>query len=297
MPFTSDPIALRGDTRIAIERGSALPPPQESFLGFALFSVKTVGHAVELLTHYPNWESRPFFLERQTHRDQVILVLRIQDNLVADDLSLTFYAYQEIARIALYLRMIMGHHWQASRAYLTPTLKPMSPSDTKSLELFQCPVSHSQRHCAIQFDVAMLALNSPIPNAEAEHFCHRMRQYLLKKLSVKSLFIDKTRLYLLARPGTFPNVDELASLVETSPSTLRRVFKQNQCSYQSLLQEVRYCLAQEYLLNSNIKLEDIALLLSYNTSANFSHAFRRWSGQSPKVWRSRQRMQTPQNVH
>ena len=53
----------------------------------------------------------------------------------------------------------------------------------------------------------------------------------------------------------------------------------------ALLDEIRFGLAREYLGKTNLPMEEICGLLGYSESGNFSHAFRRWSGQSPRDWR------------
>lgn len=56
-------------------------------------------------------------------------------------------------------------------------------------------------------------------------------------------------------------------------------------SYRELLDEIRFGLAKEYLAKTNLSMEEICGLLGYSESGNFSHAFRRWNGQSPRAWR------------
>jgi AraC-like DNA-binding protein len=56
-------------------------------------------------------------------------------------------------------------------------------------------------------------------------------------------------------------------------------------SYQQILTEVRYQLAREYLGTSSLPLEEVSVLLGYSTPGNFSHAFKRWHGSSPRQYR------------
>ena len=66
---------------------------------------------------------------------------------------------------------------------------------------------------------------------------------------------------------------------------MRRRLADEGSSYQAILDEVRYGLAREYLANSRLPLEEIAALLGYSTPGNFSHAFKRWHGTSPRAFR------------
>ncbi|RLA00208.1 MAG: AraC family transcriptional regulator, partial [Gammaproteobacteria bacterium] len=49
--------------------------------------------------------------------------------------------------------------------------------------------------------------------------------------------------------------------------------------------EIRFSLAKDYLRSTNFKLDQIAELLGYSEPGNFTHAFKRWSGISPRAFR------------
>jgi AraC-like DNA-binding protein len=97
--------------------------------------------------------------------------------------------------------------------------------------------------------------------------------------------VDDVRMLVLARPGFFPDIDYVAERMNMSTRTLRRRLKDEGSSYRELLDEIRFGLAKEYLGKTNLSMEEICRLLGYSESGNFSHAFRRWSGQSPRQWR------------
>ena len=54
---------------------------------------------------------------------------------------------------------------------------------------------------------------------------------------------------------------------------------------EELLREVRTQLAIAYLRNTSISLDDIAYRLGFSDAANFRHAFKRWTGNSPGTYR------------
>ncbi len=67
--------------------------------------------------------------------------------------------------------------------------------------------------------------------------------------------------------------------------SLRRRLKEEGSTYRIILNEIRFELARDYLANTRLPIDEIAVLLGYTEPGNFSHAFRRWSGQSPRNWR------------
>lgn len=111
---------------------------------------------------------------------------------------------------------------------------------------------------------------------------------LIAKLTSKGHFIDDVRMLLLARPGFFPDIDYVAEKLDMSARTLRRRLNGEGTNYRDLLDEIRFGLAREYLGGTRLPMAEIAHLLGYGESGNFSHAFRRWSGCSPMQWRAAQ---------
>jgi len=60
--------------------------------------------------------------------------------------------------------------------------------------------------------------------------------------------------------------------------------KQQQ-SFKQLLDEIRKQLAEQYLANSQLPLNEITYLLGFANQANFTRAFKRWRGMPPNSYR------------
>jgi AraC-like DNA-binding protein len=81
------------------------------------------------------------------------------------------------------------------------------------------------------------------------------------------------------------SLGDIASRLALSERTLRRRLHALGTSYNKILQDVRSSTAQEWLRHSNLTMESIAWRLGYTETANFRHAFKRWTGQSPQAFR------------
>ena len=51
------------------------------------------------------------------------------------------------------------------------------------------------------------------------------------------------------------------------------------------MQEIRLILAQQYLQDCHLSLQEIALLLGYSEQSAFQRAFKHWTKQTPQQWR------------
>jgi AraC-like DNA-binding protein len=56
--------------------------------------------------------------------------------------------------------------------------------------------------------------------------------------------------------------------------------------FEKLVDDVRREQATELLKDPLLPLSDVAALLGYVEQSSFSHAFRRWTGTSPRAWRA-----------
>lgn len=93
----------------------------------------------------------------------------------------------------------------------------------------------------------------------------------------------KTSLFELTAP--YPRLDEMAERHQMSVRTLIRHLKQEETSYQNLLDEVRQELACWHLQNTGLRIEEIAERLGFVDTSNFSRVFRRWFGKTPSEFR------------
>ena len=91
-----------------------------------------------------------------------------------------------------------------------------------------------------------------------------------------------TTLLLSGYPTT---VNLAAEMSGVSVRTLQRQLSQHNLSYSRLMDKVRYRLAVSWLNNPDIQLIEIAYALGFTDPANFTHAFRRWTGMTPSQFR------------
>jgi AraC-like DNA-binding protein len=77
----------------------------------------------------------------------------------------------------------------------------------------------------------------------------------------------------------------VASDLSISVSTLKRRLAEEGTTYRDLLERSLLERATLHLLDSSITISQIAAELGYGDLTNFSHAFKRWTGQSPTQFR------------
>lgn len=78
---------------------------------------------------------------------------------------------------------------------------------------------------------------------------------------------------------------DLASILNISPSTLKRKLKSEGTSFKILLDSVKKELSLLMIQEEKLRIEDIAFFLGYSEYSSFYRAFKRWHGLSPAHFR------------
>lgn len=79
---------------------------------------------------------------------------------------------------------------------------------------------------------------------------------------------------------------EIASALHVSPRTLQRKLSAEGHSFRDLRDTARFESAARLLVTTNLSIGEISHRVGYEGSANFTVAFRRWSGLSPSAYRA-----------
>jgi AraC-like DNA-binding protein len=86
------------------------------------------------------------------------------------------------------------------------------------------------------------------------------------------------------------SVDHLARALGVSRRTFARRLAGEGLSFRELLETMRQDLAKRHLADADLSISQVAWLLGYQDVGAFSHAFRRWTGKSPREARATLRL-------
>lgn len=97
--------------------------------------------------------------------------------------------------------------------------------------------------------------------------------------------VEEIKQILSSSLSDHPNFDMVANAFNISGRTLRRQLSEAGTSFQKILDSQRRQYAIQCLQNTQMSTEDIAEALGFSDVANFRHAFKKWVGLSPAVYR------------
>jgi AraC-like DNA-binding protein len=176
-----------------------------------------------------------------------------------------------------------------SDPHFAPTSITLCHADNGHIEqyinFFRCPVRFSADEDALTFDTETLRRPAPAGNRELAYQNDRLAERYLATLNPETVRDRVKEILLTLLPSGDATQETVASNLNKSVSTLQRQLKAEGVSYRELLEQTRSEIAQHLLEENRYALSQIAYLLGFSDQANFSRAFKRWTGRSPAAFR------------
>lgn len=134
----------------------------------------------------------------------------------------------------------------------------------------------------LSFPRALLGAPLPSSNTALRALYEQECARLLADLEEEDSVAEQTLRLLRKLEGQYPQMPQIAAMLNFSPRTYRRRLEEEHQSFQSLLDRVRAEHATRYLKNTRLPLSSIAYLVGFNDASNFRRAYRKWTGRSPR---------------
>jgi AraC-like DNA-binding protein len=135
----------------------------------------------------------------------------------------------------------------------------------------------------------------PIVGADT-HLNKLLRKYADEALASRaparsSVRSDVERTLPELLPHGRANISEVGRRLGVSGRTLSRTLLAEAVTFTAIVEELRDALARRYLRDRELPISEIAWLLGYREVSSFTHAFKRWTGMTPRQFRSAARIQ------
>ncbi|MBI5256763.1 MAG: AraC family transcriptional regulator [Burkholderiales bacterium] len=273
---------LAPDPGLALRAGARIRITHFGLYGYALLASPTPQQAIDFAIKYRALASPLIGLAFAAQRDEAVWSFDDVLALGADSALLRFIVELQLGTLLSLHRDLLGSALvplRASVAYPAPAHAALYR------EVLGCPVDFQAGANTLCFDAAWLdkplAFANPITASVVQATCDQ----LLAEMHSAAGVAGRVAALLLRAPGRFPDIEAVATELGLAVRTLRRRLQAEGRSYQQVLDEVRRQLAQDYLRSTRMSTDDIAAALGFSDAANFRHAFKRWTGHSPGVYR------------
>ncbi|MEJ6539312.1 MAG: AraC family transcriptional regulator [Halioglobus sp.] len=266
--------ALTGDPALGLKLGMRLHLSAHAILGQAFMTCRDLAQVMDLLLKYHHLLASRLQLELETIGEQCVLTLvsTPSDVSVEFGYELLYGAFINTLRGLLNapdlcLRMELPYPEPAHSSFYYETLG-------KEV-YFNCVRGRILFH-RDQLDTPVPSSNPVLRNLyEAE--CAR----LLADLEEESSVAEQTLRLLRKLEGQYPQMPQIANMLNLSPRTYRRRLDEEQQSFQQLLDQVRGEHATRYLQNTRLPLSSVAYKVGFSDPSNFRRAYLKWTGMTP----------------
>ena len=147
---------------------------------------------------------------------------------------------------------------------------------------FGCPVRFGQPALRLVFPVAALHAPVDIRDGSMGAVSRNCRRTLREAYPGATQFVRTVQETIMHYLPMGAPVDSVAAALNLSRRTLQRRLGHAGCTYRQLLNGIRERHAACLLADQQINLKDVAFLLGYSEQSAFNHAYRRWTGTSPR---------------
>ena len=162
-------------------------------------------------------------------------------------------------------------------------MHPAPPDLTHHRRLFRdAPIRFGSSSNAIVFDGALLDLPVRSSDASLSASLQRQAEALMDRTPVRRFKAEVRAALAIELRGGDPSAKRVAAALSMHSKTLTRRLRSEGTTFRRLLDEVRLDLAQRYLRQAGLSVEEVAYLLGYSDASAFHRAFRRWTGRAPR---------------
>ena len=249
-------------------------------LGFALVSSSTLFEALQIGLKYIQLT---FAFCQFTLQDQGdVTHIGIDDTGVPDHLR-QFVIERDVACFVTLQREIFRQ--------ITPLvhldLAVSEPADTSPYgDFFGVVPGFDRPSNRLVLDSHQLMRRMPQASDLARRSAEKQCETLLDQRQKRAGLAAEVRQLLASRASSMPDMEEVASCLNTIPRTLRRRLERENTSFAALRDEVRQALAEEYLTVPRLSVEQVAERLGYASTTSFINAYKRWYSITPSTRRT-----------
>lgn len=271
--------SLTGEPGLGFHLGLSMRISAHGHLGFAAMTATTLGDALDVAARFAPTRSTAIAIGLEVDGDHALVVIEEKGSFgSASDVVIT--------------SLIVGI-WQIGNALTAQSLHggvdfafPEPPYFARFASLAPGPVRFDQPRHQLVFDKSILKLPLVLSDPAAQALAREQCERELEAIGPRAAVVAGVRASLPREEGGFHPLPRIAKSMHMSVRTLKRKLEADGTSYSELLDEQRRGKAMLLLRRDDLAIEEIADRLGYSDAANFTRAFRRWTGTTPKAFRA-----------
>ena len=262
------------DDRLALNVGALLQVSAHGPLGYAAMASPDLHSALLAVARFATIRNRGMYFVYRSGPHNGVLEAHEQVDLGRARVFLMTCIAITIAHVAAAVHAGESALLEVELPFVRPVWAP-------ALEAaLQCRCTFGATCLRFRWSAQDLHTANPTSDAKAFGEALRMCEQHLSAQQSQSVAMH-VRETLLAKENTWPELKEVAALLQMSARHLIRRLKHEGTSFQVLRDALRAQRAEFYLTQTQLTIEEIAHRLGYQDTSNFSRSCRRWFDVTP----------------
>jgi len=270
-----------GDPCFGLKVGQKWHPSSAHALGYAWLASDTLLEAFQRLERYyrvitSDKEHVKFVSESEGYR------LLWDDSESHYEISDTEYD-EGFAAVVSLCRLSTGEPMSPKRIWMR---RAPPPCEREFAAFFRAPIAYSASENSMLFDRRRIEAALLSRNIQIAMECERTIERYLAQLDRDNIAARIKAQVLVQLPSGTVTDEGVAKALHLSVRTMQRRLHEEGIGFKQLLDDTRRDLALQYIRDPTVSINEMTYLLGYSEPANFSRAFKRWTGQSPRAMRA-----------
>ncbi|WP_020410724.1 helix-turn-helix domain-containing protein [Hahella ganghwensis] len=283
-------LELAGDQGIGLEVGWRLPPTAYGNFGYALLCCPNLQEVLSLCQRFWHINARGVNMNADIQGDICVV------NLTVPDIIREPFRHQiletTIASVMKGFQLLLRDSTAQTDIWFDYEAPAYADAAFQLLGNVHYGMPASQFRIAENLLTRPLDMSNPLGLGFALEQCEK--EFQLTQLKSDPV-LERVRQEMVFEQEGYPALDDIADRLNLSSRTLRRRLQHHGTRYKTLLEEARRRDAIKLLDDRNLSIQKIAGLLGYQDPANFTRAFRHWTGHTPSQYRQMRNNECPQS--
>jgi AraC-like DNA-binding protein len=268
------------DPAFGITSGAALRIRQLGLLGYVVCFSATLRDGLRRVRRYGRVFTAAVEFVLQESRPQVALAVCHPTLGPGQSLAQDY----RLAALVQVSREITGVDIVPTRVSFT---YPQPASTSAHRQFFRCPIHFAAPTASIVFrdtdlDLPLVRADETLAGYLSQHAEHVLAALIQGETMQHTV---RAVIWSLLGDGT-PSLQQVAAALRMPPRTLQRRLATEGTSLHAEIEEIRKTMALAVLRDRSISIEDVSVLLGYADPSTFFRSFKRWTGTTPRRFRS-----------
>lgn len=271
---------LTNDDNLGLHQGERLSKGFSNILGYVLMNCSTLKECWLKYCRYEKIIDSTSISNFDILDNYAVLHNTTVDETLEDNRQFSDF---KISGMLSYIKLLSNTKLQLREVHFTHT----KPKDTSEYErIFQSKICFEKPTNALIFNSELLSIPVIEPNENLLALFEKSTEEILETLSDNnySNIVNKI-IFEEIEKGNLPPIEAVAKKLLLSTRSLQLYLNKEGTSYIKLVQQLRKKIAQRYLKNDNISIDEITYILGFSETSAFHRAFKNWTGLTPAQFR------------